>query len=70
MNKRFRATSLEGELIYFDLHESKMSGDSDVFYVNGIPCQVGTEQQFTGATDKNGKKSFENDIIKWDEDAV
>ena len=45
---KFRAKTLEGDLIYFDLHESQISGDSDVFYVCrqevyctfNTPCEV------------------------------
>ena len=62
---KFRALTLEDELIYFDLHESKISGDSEVFYVKDVPCKSGTEQQFAGAHDMNGKEIYEGDLIIW-----
>lgn len=62
---KFRAKSLEGGMVYFDLHESHFSGDPDmVFYVDSIPCEVGTEQQYTGVHDRNGKEGYHKDIAQ------
>ncbi len=61
---KYRAQSLSGELIYFELHESQLSGDPDVFYVKGIPCKTGTEQDCCNLKDRKNQEIYEGDMIR------
>lgn len=67
----FRGKRIDnGEWVHGQYLKREYSGftDNSIWTPKGtIPVKPETISQFIGLTDKNGKKIFENDIVRWDD---